>query len=136
MVGFVGAHNDVRQGVGVSDLVWDQDLADDATEWLTFLIDERSCEMEHNYDSSHGENLGWNSGFESNPCTVVAGWLREVDYYDYETNTCTDACGHYTQLVWATTEKVGCALDICDDGSEIWMCNYSPAGNIPGEKPY
>ncbi|MBT3220365.1 MAG: hypothetical protein HN348_14865 [Proteobacteria bacterium] len=62
--------------------------------------------------------------------------LWEQEYYNYGTNGCSDGCGHYTQLVWSSTERVGCAFDNCADGSEIWMCTYDPPGNVVGEKPY
>ena len=44
-------------------------------------------------------------------------------------------CGHYTQIVWETTQKVGCAKIQCD-GFDLWVCNYDPPGNWVGEKPY
>ena len=46
--------------------------------------------------------------------------------------------GHFTQLVWAGTAAVGCGAALCDVGSMqsmLLVCNYSPAGNVPGEYP-
>jgi hypothetical protein len=40
--------------------------------------------------------------------------------------------GHYTQLVWATTHKVGCGFHKCDHGGVkgkpyySYVCNYCP----------
>lgn len=39
--------------------------------------------------------------------------------------------GHYTQLIWPTTQRVGCALS-SGRGSDVLVCRYSPAGNIDG----
>ncbi|PIO39260.1 hypothetical protein AB205_0147370 [Aquarana catesbeiana] len=48
-------------------------------------------------------------------------------------------------IVWATTTKVGCAVNVCkrmNVWGEIWenavylVCNYSPKGNWIGEAPY
>lgn len=43
--------------------------------------------------------------------------------------------GHYTQVVWAATTKVGCASQYCPAGGLFstmggWftVCNYDPAG--------
>ena len=33
----------------------------------------------------------------------VDSWVAEASHYDYDTNTCDDVCGHYTQVVWRTS---------------------------------
>ena len=43
--------------------------------------------------------------------------------------------GHYTQMVWRETTRLGCGQAICN-GTLIVACNYSPAGNVLGRKPY
>ena len=136
MEGMLAAHNAVRAGVGVPDLVWDDTMAEIAAEWSASLA-ARGCILEHDYSSPYGENLYW-STFESTPQQVVDAWASEVADYDYDTNTCAAGaqCGHYTQLVWSTTARVGCARVECTDGAEIWMCDYDPAGNWVGERPY
>lgn len=41
--------------------------------------------------------------------------------------------GHYTQMVWASTHKVGCAITKCPSGGPRgkpfynYVCNYCPA---------
>ncbi|KAK2530123.1 Crispld2 [Columba guinea] len=51
----------------------------------------------------------------------------------------------HLQIVWATTNKIGCAVNVCKQMNvwgEIWenavylVCNYSPKGNWIGEAPY
>lgn len=37
------------------------------------------------------------------------------------------AWGHFSQEVWKSTTKVGCAVQTCDDGY-FTVCNYDPAG--------
>ena len=137
MVGMVAAHNAVRATVGVPDLVWDDALAEIARDWATGLANN-GCVMEHDYSSPYGENIYWSS-FESTVEQVVTAWASEEAFYDYDSNSCApgEQCGHYTQLVWDTTERVGCAKVTCPaGGGEIWMCDYDPAGNWVGEKPY
>jgi pathogenesis-related protein 1 len=136
MEGMVAAHNAIRDGVGVPGLVWDDDLADIAAEWSARLAAD-GCYLEHDYSSPYGENLYW-STFDSTPEQVVNSWASEVEFYDYDSNSCVEGemCGHYTQVVWSTTERVGCAKTECSDGSEIWMCDYDPPGNYVGEWPY
>ncbi|XWS52169.1 hypothetical protein CRYUN_Cryun11dG0043900 [Craigia yunnanensis] len=33
-------------------------------------------------------------------------------------------CGHYTQIVWKNTRRIGCARVICDNGDVFMTCNY------------
>ncbi|KAM0476815.1 hypothetical protein ACHAPX_006241 [Trichoderma viride] len=50
-----------------------------------------------------------------------------------------DAFGHFTQVVWKGSTKVGCATVQCPSGSVLslpsWytVCNYGPPGNFGGE---
>jgi len=54
-----------------------------------------------------------------------------------------DECGHCTQIIWKATTGVGCAHVSCTTsspfGSGIWdysVCDYTPAGNYVGQRPY
>jgi len=51
--------------------------------------------------------------------------------------------GHYTQLVWADTLEIGCAISYYTKtvSSRIWhqiilVCNYGPGGNYLGRPVY
>ena len=48
--------------------------------------------------------------------------------------------GHYTQVVWADTFKVGCGFTAyrAPNGwhNKYYVCNYGPAGNIIGGSMY
>ena len=139
MNGMVNAHNEIRQEHGIQqDLIWDEYLAEEAKIWIEYLDQDLNCQMEHNWDSPLGENLFWAS-YMTTATEVVQAWASEEQYYDYDSNSCQagEMCGHYTQIVWEDTERVGCAMMECSNGSGfIWMCNYDPAGNWQGEKPY
>jgi hypothetical protein len=39
--------------------------------------------------------------------------------------------GHYTQIVWAGTKAVGCAV-AANASDEYLVCRYFPAGNVMG----
>ena len=137
LIGFTDEHNTRRSAEAVADLVYDDGaLQTAAEEWLAELVANQDCELNHNLDSPLGENIAWNKGFESNPGLVMEGWMQEEANYDHDTNSCDSSCGHYLQVMWIDTTSVGCAIDLCDDGAEIWMCTYDPAGNIPGELPF
>ncbi|KAG5443963.1 GLIPR1-like protein 1 [Clonorchis sinensis] len=74
--------------------------------------------------------------------TAVRMWFEEHVNYDFSTGNCRQGmCGHYTQVVWASTTHIGCGVRDCrDTGSFPYglsiVCNYGPAGNFVGAKPY
>uniref|UniRef100_A0A8C6SX00 Cysteine-rich secretory protein LCCL domain containing 2 n=1 Tax=Neogobius melanostomus TaxID=47308 RepID=A0A8C6SX00_9GOBI len=150
-------HNKLRSGVyptasNMEYMVWDEELEGSATHWA------EQCQWDHGpHDllKSIGQNLGVHWGRYRSPAFHVQAWYDEVkDYtypYPHECNPwCPDRCSgpmctHYTQLVWATTSRVGCAVHVCPQMNvwgEIWnnavylVCNYSPKGNWIGEAPY
>jgi hypothetical protein len=54
--------------------------------------------------------------------------------YSYPHPGYSTASGHFTQLVWAGTQKLGCGYAICKGKNgtpgNYLVCEYSPAGNI------
>lgn len=91
------------------------------------------------YPEYVGENIYGTSGTATGP-GAVASWMNEKPNYDYATNKCAagKVCGHYTQVVWKNTTKLGCALSTCAGlkyKSSV-VCDYAPGGNFNGEKPY
>ncbi|XP_029017740.1 glioma pathogenesis-related protein 1 [Betta splendens] len=148
----VREHNKARSSVSppASDMLymtWDKRLAITAKAWA-----ER-CEFRHNEDrhshpefSSVGENI-W-AGHPTSEFSVnksVEKWVSEKEDYNYKDNKCNanKECRHYTQIVWASTHKVGCAAQLCSNGigkfhtaSVFFVCNYGPHGNLRGMHPY
>ena len=138
MEGMTATHNEIRRAHGVTvDLVWDEALAEISLEWINHLDVDNNCQMEHNWDSGLGENLMW-ATYYMDAREVVEWWASEEAFYDYNSNTCEEGemCAHYTQVVWEDTTNVGCAMITCQNGEYMWMCNYDPAGNWMGERPY
>jgi pathogenesis-related protein 1 len=146
----VAAHNRWRKTVGAPPLNYSADLAASAREWANHLKQSNQCRMQHSKpDGKYGENLYWASAIEwSNgkhelqqvsPKMVVDSWGNERTDYNYKNNSCAEGkmCGHYTQVVWKSTTKVGCAIAVCEDSREqVWVCQYQPPGNWVGQKPY
>jgi hypothetical protein len=127
------AHSAVRAKVGVSPLVWSDQLAEVATDWANHLI--ATGRFDHRPNNRYGENLYAISGGTASPGQVVGYWADEARGYDLRNNTCVGVCGHYTQLVWDRTRAVGCAV-AADGRRQVWVCNYDPPGNVVGYRPY
>ncbi len=131
----LAAHNRVRAGVGVPALEWSQQLANVAQQWAIELA--ASGKFAHRPKGRYGENLFEMRGARANPADVLAAWAGEARDYDAAGNSCRSGavCGHYTQIVWRNTAKVGCG--VARRGlREVWVCNYDPPGNWVGERPY
>jgi len=129
------AHNAVRARIGVPRLVWSDSLARAAEEWAQTLIKDGT--FRHRPQSPYGENLYAVSGTEYLPQQIVDGWAAEAKDWDRWSNRCKPEriCGHYTQLVWRETKEVGCGV-ARGGNREVWVCEYSPAGNIVGMRAY
>ncbi|NXT68084.1 PI16 inhibitor, partial [Chaetops frenatus] len=76
---------------------------------------------------------------------AVEQWNGERKFYNLTTSTCVPGqmCGHYTQVVWAETTRIGCGNSYCKkiDGLKtekvhLLVCSYFPPGNIKGHTPY
>ena len=74
----------------------------------------------------------------ASPLGAVALWVAEEASYDYASNTCSAVCGHYTQVVWAQSQRLGCGVSSCPNIGypNTIVCNYSPGGNVGGQRPY
>lgn len=139
-LGAVGPHNAVRAAAqpmpqpALPDLVWDAELAAVAQAWA------EGCNFEHS-TGPFGENLYAATGMPS-AADAVDAWASEIEFYDYESNGCSGVCGHYTQIVWRDTARVGCGFADCPSiagagfGGRMWVCNYDPPGNFVGQRPY
>jgi pathogenesis-related protein 1 len=146
----LAAHNKWRAAVGVSEkLSYSPELAASAQAWANKLKQGNQCKMRHSAGEGYGENLYWASALnwsdgrkelqKVSAKHVVDSWGSEQADYNYAKNSCAAGkmCGHYTQLVWRSTQKVGCAVAVCDDTQQqVWVCQYQPAGNWVGKKPY
>jgi pathogenesis-related protein 1 len=145
----VDTHNKWRAEAGVNEkLRYSPELAASAQIWVDTLKQSNRCQMRHSQAAGqYGENLYWASALiwsdgrrelqKVSAKKVVDSWGSERSDYDYAGNRCQSGkmCGHYTQMVWRTTTMVGCAMAICED-TQVWACQYQPAGNWIGRRPY
>ena len=127
------AHNAIRAELGLRPLTWSPDLARYAQKWADSLA--REDRLYHHPNPAYGENLYLIDGGRARASQVVASWASEVRWFNYKTNSCSRACGHYTQIVWKDSRQLGCSSAISGN-TQVWVCEYNPPGNIVGERPY
>ncbi|KFM03088.1 Cysteine-rich secretory protein LCCL domain-containing 1 [Aptenodytes forsteri] len=157
MQSILDLHNKLRGQVyppasNMEYMTWDTELERSAESWA------ETCLWEHGPASllpSIGQNLGAHWGRYRPPTFHVQAWYDEVRDFTYphphECNPycpykCSGpVCTHYTQVVWATSSRIGCAINLCHNMNiwgQIWpkavylVCNYSPKGNWWGHAPY
>ncbi|EOA36766.1 hypothetical protein CARUB_v10012656mg [Capsella rubella] len=132
---FLFAHNVVRARVGEPPLQWDGRLAAYARAWANQRVGD--CRLVHS-NGPYGENIFWASQNTWRPRNVVKVWADENRFYDVNANSCEphQMCGHYTQIVWRDSTKVGCASVDCSNGGVYAICVYNPPGNYEGENPF
>jgi uncharacterized protein YkwD len=65
---------------------------------------------------------------------AVKSWYDEVALHDFDRPTFSKETGHFTQMVWKSTRKMGVGVAFSPDGREVYIVtNYYPAGNIVGD---
>ena len=135
-------HNAARAEVGVPPLELDPALNAAALDYAETLI--ANGRFEHSPGASRpnqGENL-WagTAGFFSFE-QMVAGWVDEKQFFvngtfpDVSTTGRWQDVGHYTQIVWRNTTKLGCGL-ASNSQRDVLVCRYSPPGNFVGQRTF
>jgi hypothetical protein len=139
----LAAHNRERARVGVPALSWDARLAADARIWADALAHADSFEHSPADPSDRdvqGENLWAGTRDAWAPEEMVGLWITEKRDYKpgifpaVSRNGDIEKVGHYTQVIWRRTAKLGCAL-AQGFREDVLVCRYSEGGNVIGERP-
>ncbi len=130
----LAAHNKLRAQHCAPALSWSRELAAEAQGWADKLASS-GCAFDHNPSTPHGENLSYfRPPGALTQEDIAEQWYREVDRYDFRKPGFSFEAGHFTQLVWIGTTRIGCGSVHCG-GGELWVCNYDPPGNMQGSFP-
>jgi len=152
---FVAAHNQARSGPlnptpspALPPVSWDAILADSVYNYAVGCQGSGDL-LNHNANRSSdyqalggsgyvGENIYGSSGRGgATPDAAMALWMSEASSYDYASGNIGSA-GHYTQVVWRDSVRIGCAIVDCPvlTYHNTVICDYAPGGNINGQRPY
>ena len=115
-------HNQERELLGLSKLKWCTDLQKDAENYAKYLA--RTDKFEHSQQNNQGENLYYEYNSESitkKPFERAStAWLDEKNGFIYSAIKLDDnfyKTGHYTQIIWAETNKVGIGAYVNSKGN-------------------
>jgi hypothetical protein len=133
-------HNAIRTQAGAPPVRWDTALARQAMEVAQRnLASEQLKHSEPMERPGQGENLASVLGGHVSAKALLALWVGEKSLYsggaiNCDNETSFEAYGHYTQMIWRSTARIGCAMASNDRG-QVLACRYWPAGNICGHRP-
>jgi hypothetical protein len=134
----LAAHNAERARAGVAPLVWDNALGSAAAAYAQQMA--MTGRFEHSDRSQRrgtGENLWMGTHAAFSIETMVGGWASEKRFFVpgvFPNNSRSgnwEDVGHYTQMIWPTTTRIGCAL-ASTPRIDYLVCRYATAGNIDG----
>ncbi|XP_077147795.1 serotriflin-like [Ranitomeya variabilis] len=115
------------------EVVWNEEAAQNSERWA------KKCSFKHSAEEERktkrfpcGENLymaSYNATWEQAIMTLYNESLNFV--YGEGPKPKTSVVGHYTQLAWATSWELGCAVSRCPGKAYeyYYVCQQCPAGN-------
>ncbi|KAE8219562.1 hypothetical protein CF319_g6766 [Tilletia indica] len=115
----LSAHNAARAKHGASPLVWDPKLASYAASKAS------QCHFEHT-GGPYGENLA--AGTSMTYSSAVKMWMAESSAYHPGDGFSTSS-GHFTQVVWKGSKRLGCALITTCSSSQLGFGRRSLDGS-------
>ncbi|XP_077985635.1 Golgi-associated plant pathogenesis-related protein 1-like isoform X2 [Glandiceps talaboti] len=135
----VEAHNYFRCLHGVGGVTWDSALAG----WASRIAGDNARHgYIHHSDGNggeYGENIVMQPLKDQNQVTgygMVKRWYDEIKDYNFNYGGFSGATGHFTQVVWKGSTKIGCGMATSPQGSftSYWVvCNYKEPGNYEGQ---
>ena len=135
----IGAHNQARRAYGVAPLAWDEALARDAAIYAKRMA--QTNRFEHDPQPGRrpkqGENLWMGTRGAYSYREMIDLLVAERKYYRPGRFPAVSRTGdwshvgHYTQIVWPASQRVGCAT-ASNRSNDYLVCRYWPAGNIVG----
>src|SRR5690348_16886949 len=136
----LAAHNAERARMGMAPLVWDAALGTGAATYAQQMA--FTGMFQHSNRQARrgvGENLWMGTHGAFSPEAMVGGWASEKRYFMpgvFPNNSRSgnwEDVGHYTQMIWPTTTRVGCAI-ASTARVDYLVCRYATAGNMDGRR--
>uniref|UniRef100_A0A6G5A5Y9 Putative antigen-5 n=1 Tax=Rhipicephalus microplus TaxID=6941 RepID=A0A6G5A5Y9_RHIMP len=125
--GILRRHNHYRRLHGVPLLKNDEKLNRWAQGWAQHMANTE--DFNHMNKTGIGENLYFESGHPS-AAGIVDDWYSEICTYYYPSPMKENIIGHFTQIVWKASRRIGSGIARSRKG--VYVASfYTPAGNYP-----
>ena len=136
----VDTHNKLRAKHGLGPLTKEKKLESYAKETANDSLIAGTLKYGNQYRKGefYGINLYIGSGTAHTGKYIAEYWYSENVYYNYAIGSSKNGAtvSHFTQIVWKTTQKIGCAVSIgrwkIYKESYYICCYYHPGGNLAG----
>lgn len=132
-------HNRERAAVAVPPLVWDSRLAAAAASYGPALAARgRLAHSPQESRPGQGENRWMGTAGAFSVEEMVGSWAAEKSIFvrgivpQVSRSGVFGDVAHYTQMIWRTTSRIGCALHR-GRTADYLVCRYSPPGNVAGQ---
>ena len=128
-------HNTYRAQHQVSALTREAAIEAVAQNYSNYLVTINSLKHSSNkyLGKSLGENLYWGPKYSNIGTSTVDTWYSEVSNYNFSNPGYKSGIGHFTQIVWKGSTKLGCGVGCGSNNYCFVTCNYYPAGNYLGQ---
>ncbi|ODN06548.1 Golgi-associated plant pathogenesis-related protein 1 [Orchesella cincta] len=131
-------HNQYRATHHSPALTSDNTLNSNAVKCAQWYADQQKIDHKCPYKNGTGENLSaGNGGNWSNDQWAELStkmWYDEVKYYNYSNPGFSGKTGHFTQVVWKNSQRLGFGY-VQKNGYTVGVALYSPPGNYQGQFP-
>jgi len=129
-------HNELRKKHGSPAMTLDNKMNEEAEAWAKENARNRRMKHSEREDRhGHGENLWYGCGYD--PVQATQDWYDEMTDPGYNFNNPgfnqNPGTGHFTQVVWKASTKLGIGKWTADDGCVYVCARYSPGGNMMGD---
>lgn len=130
---YINAYRAKNQAPSMS---WDNTISSFAQNWSYYMTTNNL--FKHSGTYTYGENISFFQGYDTDMMKLIFlaidGWYNEISLYDFSNPRFSDATGHFTCLVWASSTKFGIGISVNQTTGQAYICfnSYLP-GNIVGE---
>lgn len=128
-------HNEYRKLHHSQPLLYDATMTNAAQTYANYLV--KNGLFQHGMlTDAKGRNMGQNLFAVLNAAKndseivklAVKNWYKESRLYDYNNPQYSPNTGHFTQLVWNSTNLIGIGI-ASQNNQKIVVANYYPPGN-------